>query len=276
MEFDKVRKIEELVSDRKKFNEFIYTPLDVALKELEERTKDVGLKSLIEKSINTDLPQVLFDKKCAVVFRQLTTPNYEMRRFINLVDTTEDLTPLFWEYKKDKFTDNNEWKYHLAKLSFYGGRGKKGGEKISHVRVVDFNLFRGKMISEVNTLWNQSLVEFHHELFKAAFSGKEINPEFFDASDWFAMSGGNAKDYYENFLKIFVCHAVLFENFMLDEKEFEFTKDIFLPAFLGVIEKFGKKPLIIALEPTELESHKFWMCHPMETQAMVENKMNTI
>jgi hypothetical protein len=268
--------IERLVSNREEFNKFVYTPLEVAIEELKNRRMDQSLQSSIEEKVIEEMPQIIRDKNCAVTFRQLATPNYELRRFINLVDGMEDFTPVFFEYSKDKFTDNNEWKYHLAKLFFYNGKGKKGGEKTTQTNIIDFNSSRGKKIGDISTLWGQSLVDFHHELFNIAYEGKGKEIIFLDASDWFAKSGGNARDYYENFLTIFVSNGILFENFMLDKKEYTFTKEIILPAFIRVMKKCGKKPLIVALEPTEIESDRFWMCHPAETKSLVEQRLNTV
>jgi hypothetical protein len=61
---------------------------------------------------------------------------------------------------------------------------------------------------------------------------------------------------------------------MLDVKELTFTKEVFLPAFLRIFNETGKKPMIIALEPTEIESEVFWMCHPAETMSLVEDKLS--
>jgi hypothetical protein len=276
MDTNREAEIERLVSNREEFNRFIYTPLEEAVQELEKRQSDPELKTRIKNELNGNIPEVLNDKKCAVTFRQLATPNYELRRFISLVDAMDDFTPVFFEYSEDKFTDNNEWKYHLAKLFFYEGKGKKGGEKVRQTNIIDFNTSRGKKIKEVKTLWGQSLVDFHHELFQSVYAGKGKEIIFMDASEWFANAGGSAKEYYEDFLTLFLTHGILFENFMLDSKEYSFTKEVFLPAFMRVMDKYGKKPLIVALEPTEIESDRFWMCHPVDTRELVDQKLSTV
>jgi len=73
---------------------------------------------------------------------------------------------------------------------------------------------------------------------------------------------GGADKYYTPFTALFIKDAILFENFMLDSKEISFTKDIFLSAFIEVYRKTGCKPLIVALEPTDIEGDEFWPCHP--------------
>ena len=156
------KQIQDLVSDREKFNAFIYTPADEAIKELERRQK-AGFQEKIEKYLPAGVPEFFNDKeKHTVIFRQLATPNYESRRFIHITEAFENFVPVFFEYLEDKYTDNNEWKYHLGKMLFYGGKGKKGGEKISGLNVIEFNTSRGKKIDTLKTLWGQNLVDFHH------------------------------------------------------------------------------------------------------------------
>lgn len=264
--------VEGIVSDKKKFEDFVYTPLDVAIKELKRRREDSELDILIKKHGFQETPGAVKGKMKAVLFRQLSTPNYETRRFLSLVHLTEELDPLMWEFYDDKFTSNNEWKHSLGKVKFFFGMGKKGGSKIDNVNVIEFNESVGKPIKDVKTVWGQRLVDFHHELFYKTYKG--INKDaFFDASGWFRNNGVSASGYYSPFLSLFVRDAILFENFTLNNKELSFTKDVFLPAFIEVYRKTGCKPLIVALEPTELEDEQFWMCHPSESKKFVDYKL---
>ncbi|MEO5646122.1 MAG: hypothetical protein ABIQ91_01460 [Candidatus Paceibacterota bacterium] len=261
---------EQLMADRKLFDKTIYTSLEQARKELKARSKDEVLERTVRAMI-PGLPEPFAEGTRAVIFRQLVTPNYEIRRFFSIVDAVDDIQPLFWEYYDDKFTSNNEWKHSLGKLAFYKGKGKKGGSKIDTVNIIDFNVSNGKKISEVKTLWGQSLVDFHHEFFDTRF--RPGTGLYFDATKWFSQNGGTAKSYYKHFLALFVRDGILFENFMLDEKEYSFTKEVFLPAFLQVWHETGQKPLIVSLEPTDIEGDQFWICHPDEDRDFIVNKM---
>jgi hypothetical protein len=268
------KQIDELVSDRRKFNEFVYTSLEDAVSEINKRESDAQLKKYLETNLPSGRPSIFDRKRCAVLFRQVATPNYEFRRFISLIDGLEDYTPVIFEYFDDKFVDKNEFKYHLGMLAFYCGRGKKGGEKICLLNIIDFNKSRGRKISEINTIWGQPLTDFHHELFNAAYGNKKDVVLMSDVSLWFAQNGGGAALYYKKFLSLFLQNDILFENFMLDSKELSFTKEVFLPAFISILNETGHKPLIVALEPTEVESDVFWMCHPGEDMKTVEEKLN--
>jgi hypothetical protein len=259
--------IEELLKDREAFSAFIYTPVESAVMELERRWNDPDFKGA------SSVPDVLKEGRSACLFRQVVTPNYEVRRFVSIIDST-NLRPLFWEYYSDKFTSNNEWKRALGKLFFYEGKGKKNGSKIQSLTIIDFNTYNGKKISEVLTLWGQSLVDFHHEMFRHCF--RNMDASFFDASDWSKDQGGSARTYYREFLSLFLKHAILFENFLIDEKEIDFTREIFLPAFIDVWKTSGHKPLIVSLEPTDIEGDLFWMCHPHCDKAFVEERLSRV
>lgn len=257
---EKLPSISDLVKDRARFDSFVYTPIREAIQELARRSKDQGLTKKIENLLHGDIPEPLSRKPRAVIFRQLKTPNYEMRRFVSLVEGLGKLEPLFWEYAADKFTPNNEYKRALGKLLFFGGKGKKGGSKIDALNIIDFNQSNGKQISSLLTLWGQNFVDFHHEFFDTCF--RSMPGTSYDSSDWFSHNGRSANGYYKSFLALFIKHGILFENFLLDETEFTFTKDIVLPAFLSVYSETGLKPLVVALEPTSIEGDKFWLCYP--------------
>ncbi|MFZ2620950.1 MAG: hypothetical protein WAX85_02480 [Minisyncoccia bacterium] len=259
--------IDELVKDRKAFNKFVYTPFDEAIKEIGKRKSDKSIHDL------NFVPGILKKAPRAIMFRQLVTPNYEISRFVSISELC-GLEPLFFEYYNDKFTSNNVWKHSLGKMFFCKGRSKDGQARVETLNVIDFNRSNGKSISSVKTLWGQSLVNFHHELFIRRF--KNFKDIFFDASNWFHDNGGNASGYYKQFLSLFIKDAILFDNFLLDDKELTFTKEVFLLAFISIIKETGVKPLIVALEPTEIEEDRFWMCHPYEDIKFVHYKLSSI
>ncbi len=249
------------MSGRKRFDAFVYSKMEDALVLLEERDKN---------EVEYDVPEVFKGQKKAVIFRQLATPNFEIIRFLTVLPET--LKAILFEYHADKFTTQNESKYFLGKLHFYNGLGKKGGMKIDSHKVIEFNGNDGKPLNEVVTLWGQSLVDFHRELF-LSWNGNKHDISFFDASLWF--KDRKAKEYYENFLHIFIKNGILFENFMLESrKEKVFTREVFLPAFIKVWIKTGYKPLIVSLEPTEIEGESFWSYYPATSKVFLEEKVN--
>lgn len=255
--------LNRIMSNRKRFEAFVYTKLEDALEILKER-------DAIE--VDFDLPEVFQGEKKAVLFRQLVTPNFEVIRFLNIVPSA--LKPMFLEYHEDKYTSNNEWKYFLGKISFHQGLHKNGVIQVSKNRIIDFHESDGKKISEIVTHWGQSLIKLHHDLFHH-WNNNKHDVIFFDVSDW--LSQKKAKDYYELVLCAFIKHGILFENFMLESrKEKAFIKNVFLPAFMKVWVKTGYKPLIVSLEPTTLEGEKFWYFHAHENKALLEKIIKSV
>jgi len=104
------------------------------------------------------------------------------------------------------------------------------------------------------------MTDFHHELFNARFP--KFKNSIFDESKWY-WKMGKCKTVLQTLFTFFIKHGILFENFLLDSKELSFSRDVFLPAFLQIEEETGLKPLIVALEPTEIEEDIFWMCYPL-------------
>jgi len=264
--------IEKLVADEKAFNEFIHTPLLEAIDELKNRWKDKGLEKKISKYLGTDIPKPFIDGFKVVLFRQLFTPNHELRRFMCVTDTFPLLKPIFLEYHEDKFTSNNPLKYSLGRMSFQGGIGKKSRLKTECRNIIDFVESDGQKIKDVKTIWGQPLIDFHHELLELVFpnSGQHI----FDISEWLHKFPGGAKEYYRNVLTFFIRNGILFENFTMDGEELEFVKEVFLPAFIEVWKKIGKKPIIVALLPHDTQEDLFWVSHLVRTLDSVDKKLS--
>lgn len=262
--------IPRLLQNRKAFDETLYTPLEEAWEELVKRRQDKDLESKVNEMLSSDIPLPLQREPKAVIFRHVLTPNYEARRFVSLLDGFGKIAPLFWEYHSDKYTPNNELKRTIGRLFFYHGKGKKGGMKLDSLNVLDFNTANGRTISSLETLWGQNFVQFHHEFFSNCFL--PLSECAFDASLWLKSHGGSSGNYYKSFLTLFIRHGILFENMMLSDDEIEFARNVFLPAFIDVFNELGIKPLIVALEPTDIEGDHFWMCYPGQDKEYVERK----
>jgi len=261
--------IKKLLTDTKKFNEFVYSPLSEAMKELQVRWEDKELETKLHKFLQGDFPRPLVNGFKAVLFRQLFTPNYEFRHFMSLV-TTLNIKPMFLEYHDDKFTSQNPLKHSLGKIIFHQYKGKNGNTRIDSRNVIEFNINDGKRICEIQTIWGQSLIDFHHELLESIFPGS--NTYLFDGSLWFHRGGKCAKEYYTRYMALFVRNGILFENFILDGDELRFVREVFLPAFIEVWKKTGKKPQIVSLLSLDTQANKYWISHPIGTLTYVEEK----
>ncbi len=258
-----------LMSDRKQFDAFVYTPLEDAIVELRKRRGNTDLISYIKHNIHGDIPNVMQDGGThLVLFRHIATPNHEIRRFVGLADLVQqsfaehatELRPLILEYLDDMFTNRNDWKYSLGRFFLYKGLDKNSDPIFEAEHIIDFNQSNGKPISSISTHWEQNLVDFHHELFFQTYPNLEEN--VYDISWWVKENGKDARTYYKAFLSLFLTHGILFENFLLETSEGAFTRNVILPTLLEIQKESGFKPLIVALEPTEIEHQRFWLSHP--------------
>ncbi len=260
-----------LCSDKTKFNDFVYTPIEEALLELKKRNDNKALDLYINKITKGKLPEGIIDSHVMVMFRHIATLNYEIRRFLISADVLDHLKPLILEYTKDLFNNRNEWKFSLAKIPLSKGVNKKKEQILEFRTIIDVNSSNNKPISEIKTKWGELLTDFHHSIFKRDFP--HLSNHIIDASDWLHIFGKNPKEYYKPFLSIFLKYGILFENFMLNQEESSFTKEVILPALLEIQEETGLKPLIVALEPTDIEGDKFWLSHPHEESKNIDEKM---
>ncbi len=268
----KIGDYEKIMSDRNLFNQVIYTPLSDALRLLDERSKDADLVLKVKKLLDNDIPEVFKDnKKYAVLFRQVATPNYETKRFIALAKEN-NLHPIIFEYHDDIFSpDNNEFKYSLGKLPIHKTiKDKPALDLKEYINIVDFNLHKGKKIREVLTIWSEPLIDFHKLLFNDHFKNEIIT--VWNASDWYKNKGATARDYYKFFFLFFIYHGILFENFLSSkDTEGDFTKNIVLPAIEEVMNMTGVKPLIVPIEPIDSELDEYWVYHSPNVRQFIND-----
>ena len=261
-----------IMSDRNLFNKTVYTPLSEAIKILEERQKDKKLKEKIEKLLNGNIPEPLQNiGRHGVMFRQVATPNFEARWF-NELTKDHNLETDFFEYYDDKFTSNNYYKHSLGQLIIHKDKCSKNGNNIEEkVTIVDFAKYDGKQFKKVLTLQNESLISFHKDLFKV-YNYNEKN--FYDISDWIKKNCNNAVGYYTNFIVLFTYHGILFENFLFNGSEGEFTKKVLLPSFEKAFKLTGLKPLIVPIPPMDpdIEEDMHWHSHNIKIKHFIKTK----
>jgi len=245
----------------------IYTPLSVAKKEIWRRWNDKALRKKVEDFLGNDIPEVFKDGPKAVLGRHVVSPNKEFFYFLDLIKEI-NLNPICLEHLQDKFVAKNKSKYHLSNLFFYNGQGKKHGDRISSVKIIDFKGAEGKLLSNVKTLWGENLVDFHHKLlgnFQTSF-------KYSSMSDWFKKRGLKADNFYVYYLALFITHGILFDNYLQHKDEGNFTKNILLPNFKKIYEIFNLKPLIVPLEPIGNTEYLYWYCYPEQVKSIIKNE----
>lgn len=245
----------------------MYTPLEEAKEEVRARWQNPALRRKVEDYIG-NIPGPFRDDPKAVLDRNIATPNFEYFHFLQLA-ASASLSPVVTEYIKDKFVTINVDKLGLGKMPFHKGHDKKKHVLFKYMNVIDCTKYQGKPFFEIRTLWGEPLVVFHHRL----LSRSDGHSSLFDASSWYEVNGGNAEGYYHNYLALFICHGILFENFITNEEEERFSRRIVYPAFRKVSQHFGLKPLIVPLYPEDKATDIYWRCYSPEIKAIVSEEL---
>lgn len=245
----------------------MYTPLSVAKKEIWKRWNDKKLRKKVEDFLGGDIPEPLKKKPKAVLMRHVTSPNNEFFRYKDFAKIS-GLDPLCLEYLGDKFIPENSGKYHLGKLYFCNGIGKKWGEKLSVEKIIDFDKSEGKKILDVKTNWGENLVGFHHNILNKSVKGFKNNN--FDVTHIYQNNGKVPSHYYNFCFSLFVRNGILFENYLVSNEEKKFTEEVILPIFKKVTKIFGVKPLIVPIVPIECEADMYWWYYPSFVEEIVK------
>ncbi len=245
----------------------IYTPLSVAKEEIWRRWNDKELRKKVEDYLGGDIPSFLKKGPKSVLVRYVFTPDLEFMYFLDLIKSV-GLDYILPEYSDDKFVAGNSDKYHLARLFFHNGNGKKGGDKIITTNVVDFNKSEGKKFNEIKTTNGEKLVDFHHKLVKEFCP--DAAKKIVDFNPWFNKKKKISKKYYDYYLALFLAHGILFENFLRDGGEIEFTSEMVMPSFKKLEKMFGVRPLIVPIVPLEDENCLYWWCYPKKVGEIIK------
>ena len=241
----------------------MYTPLATAVEELHKRRRHFAGRTPGRDWLPDDLPR--HPNGYAFSSRYVATPNFETRRFLENTNGT-GLLPVIAGLSRDKFVTHNPLKRALARMGFQRGYSRHGQALVEFVNILDDNQ-QGSPLGEVRTFWGQSLIAFHQELLAHALNGGS-HPVVFDNSPQDARTGGCPTAYYRDFLlRLCMADGILFEDFLLDDMELAFTRDVVLPAFEAVTEQFGMRPLIVYMtSPKELNlPHWYWYSGELKT-----------
>ena len=236
--------------------ELLYTPLLEALERLNSPSDANRVSSL---------PPGIPPARYAVFARQVATPSHEVARFLSMA-TNCNLRPLFFEFHDDKFVTLNRCKFALARMRFADSINTHKDGRVTDV--LDIQACQGRSFASISTKWGEPFVQFHHRLFREVFP---IIPDsaFFDGSGWFHSHGLSPRKYYPDFLSLFVSNCVLFESYLLCPEELDFTRNVVIPAFDSVCKAFGRRPLIVRLDPPDSEGNNFWLSYPTSLRSYV-------
>lgn len=236
-----------------KVNE-IYTPLSVAKEEIWRRWNDKELRKKVEEFLGDDLPDIFSDGPKVVIFRNIATPNFELKLAFDYAKMIGlDLAVI--EFTVDRFCTRNRDKLHLGKLFFLDIK-KKGCEVKAKVNIIPIKEVDNVPLRDIKTNWGEDLVAFHHRIL-----GKNgyANVRTFDASTY-KLNGLGPFEMYLKILGFCSNFSILLENFLVktDKGERSFTERIIFPAFRKVRQAVRKKPMIVPLMGVNDEENVFW------------------
>jgi hypothetical protein len=257
-------------------SDLITTPA-AALAELEKRRQDPTLKKKVEDYLQGDIPDYFNDGPILYIARHAATPNFETLRFVHLIREL-GLKTVITQDSKGLFVSQNLVKRALGKMPICRRVTQKSGKVNEHyenITVIDFNDADGKPLSEIKTLWGESLIDFHKRLF-TELKVQEIETP--DDAEWLDRHHrGRLLEHYKHLLALFVTHGIFFENYNTeDPEEREFIKTVLRPACEFIEKKFGYKPLIVRIFPTAVESYHFWISYPGEVLTIVRESLKKI
>ena len=241
----------------------VYTNIELARGEVQRRWQDHAIKKEVEKFLE-EIPQPFNENPRAVLARHIVSPDNEFYLFAELAEKIA-LDKLGWEYVDDYFCSCNVDKMRLAKMTFLHRKDKNGNPIITHKRIVNIEKSEKRKLRDLKTDWGEGLVTFHHRILDNCLSGID----HFDASTWYKNRGCHASEYYKYFLGLFLCHGVLFEDFVTNRVENEFFESVVFPAFNFLEKEFRLRPLIVHLRPEEFQNFKFWWGYKEEIKTML-------
>lgn len=245
----------------------MYTSLQEAKEEIWKRWNDTDLRLKVSNYIG-ELCEGFGHEPLAVIARQVATPNLEFYAFKKNYKKI-GLKPLCHEFLGDKLCSGNPVKLALAKNTFYHGRGRNNGLKITSHNIIHFHSEDGKPFHDVQTIWGGGdFVDFHHQMLLSEFPEITLT----DNTTWLHKMGGKPDFFYPRLLAHFICHGVLFENFHTEGHEMIFNEKITWPAIKKIRKDLGLKPLIVPLVSIEDERNPYWVWYP----GHLEEKVKTL
>lgn len=265
-------KIQDFLYQRGLKDRSLYTDQSQVIAELHRRRALIDDDEKLLKIIKpTPSIQRLIDKPHLVFFRQVATPLHETLRVIEIAKEL-DLDICIVEKSSDKFIGpQNLFKRSLAKLPVFSGIDRNGNDIFHWRTIVEINKFAGHPLSEVRTIHDESLIDFHHD-FLNKITGVGVDNTI-DISEWCLNYPQGVSEYYEAFFTLFVKYSVLAEVFLEGKYDAgDFTKRIVNPAFVNVTRKHKFKPLIVNYQPKMEQNRMYWDCYPKVTDDFLRQK----
>jgi hypothetical protein len=233
-----------------------YTDIETARELIQQRWNNNVLRRSVEDVIGRYLWPEMREQPYGVLWRCLPSPDNGFTFFVQASQWL-GLQSFLPEYIEDKFVPLNPEKKCLGRLNLT----TQDGTQVT-CDILDWQANQGKPMTDVVLKTGESLVSFHHRLFRIA----GYTTMYRDLSNWWI----SLKPAYYYYLAHFLAHGVLFEVFEEEHtREDIFTCEVFLPNLDRIEREFGVKPLIVRLYPANQSDDEdfYWFSYPPHVNA---------
>ncbi|CAN1573236.1 hypothetical protein MCELHM10_03434 [Paracoccaceae bacterium] len=199
----------------------------------------------------------------AILFRQIATPNYELRRFLRLCSRS-GYTPVILQYHTDRMSCQNAFKRSLVAPMFLDGINRNGQPIFRRHHLINVETVEKLRLSEV-TVSGRTLPDLHADLLQLAIPKETFRTV--DGSSLFGSYSAGARDYYVDLFVALTGGLILFEDFLTDAKEADFFARVVLPAFDAACKILGHRPMISKLCDNRRMPSPLWYAYPASYRA---------
>ena len=194
----------------------------------------------------------------AILFRQIATPNYELRQFLRLC-RRRGFAPIILSYHRDRMSCQNPSKRALVAPMFINSVNRHGQPVFRRERLINVETVEKLRLSEIR-IGNHDLPAFHAALMRLAIPAEPFT--LVEASSWLGSYPQGAKDYYVELFLGLTDGVMLLEDFITDPKEADFFDRIVKPAFDLACRQLGKRPAIARLCNNRRSDSPLWYAYP--------------
>jgi hypothetical protein len=194
----------------------------------------------------------------AILFRQVATPNYELRHFLRGC-RRHGFEPVILRYHADRMSCHNQFKRSLVHPMFVKGLGRNGSPYFVKRPLLRIDAVDNTPLREIG-LAGTDLPDFHDRLLREVLP--EMTVRTVEASGWFGQYARGARDYYVDLFCGLTNGLVLFEDFISDGQEARFFADIVRPAFDEACRRLGHSPSVVPLCANRRMVSPLWYAYP--------------
>lgn len=199
----------------------------------------------------------------AILFRQIATPNYELRRFLRLC-ARSDYAPVILQYHADRMSCHNTFKRSLVAPMFLEGVSRTGQPFFRRQVLTNVEKVDRLQLAKVSVS-GRPLPSIHTDLLRLALPDERM--ELVEGSHWFGQYPAGAQDYYVDLFAALTGNLILFEDFVTSGEDGPFFERVVRPAFDAACSILGIRPLVRRLYDNRRMASPLWYAYPASYRA---------